>query len=272
MRVPPVPGDPARLDTGKPSAARVYDVLLGGHDNFPVDRDVARWLRGLVPELPRLCAVNRLFLTAAVTRLASDGMSQFVELGSGLPVSGHVIAGGTVLADVHETARASVPGAAVIYVDHDVMAVSHMAASLGGAAGVAAVNTDLRYPREVMADPRVRLLIDFTRPAAVLLCGTLGFAAAEEAGELIAGYASQVPAGSAVAVTTAWFPPGRAQELEALSGGVWRAHSPENVQEWLDGAGLRPLRDGVADVTRWPMLPARELSAPAVIGAVGVKG
>jgi hypothetical protein len=34
------------IDITKPSVARVYDAILGGKDNFAVDREVARQARG----------------------------------------------------------------------------------------------------------------------------------------------------------------------------------------------------------------------------------
>jgi S-adenosyl methyltransferase len=270
----PVPGPGGnRTDTSTPSASRVYDALLGGHDNFPADRAAARWLtEASGGALPRLCRVNRLFVTSAVTRLASDGIRQFLDLGAGLPVSGHVLPGdGRVLADVHETARTVVPDAACVYVDHDAMAASHMAARLGDTAGVAAVQADLMYPRQITADSRIWWHIHFAEPVAVLLTGVLGFAGSDAAAELIAGYARQLAPGSAIAVTTAWFPPGLADVLAEMPGASWRNHAPGDVQGWFTAAGLRVSRGSVADVAPWPMLPRRPLATPSVVGGVGVK-
>ena len=57
-------GDPLRdgkhrsFDTSKPNVARVYDVMLGGKDNFAADREfVAEILRfaPLAPQFARAC-------------------------------------------------------------------------------------------------------------------------------------------------------------------------------------------------------------------------
>ena len=46
-------GDPAlgvELDTATPSVARTYDYLLGGKDNYEVDRQAVEMLRMVAPE------------------------------------------------------------------------------------------------------------------------------------------------------------------------------------------------------------------------------
>jgi len=44
----------ARLDPAIPSAARIYDYLLGGKDNFAVDRGAADRLLSVMPDQRRL--------------------------------------------------------------------------------------------------------------------------------------------------------------------------------------------------------------------------
>ncbi|MDX6236891.1 MAG: hypothetical protein QOG10_1706, partial [Kribbellaceae bacterium] len=48
-----VPVDPETvgLDLGVPTAARVYDVMLNGKDNFAIDRQVAEASLSVMPEL-----------------------------------------------------------------------------------------------------------------------------------------------------------------------------------------------------------------------------
>ena len=56
-----------RPDFSKPSVARVHDALLGGHDNFAPDRELAGRLTGTCPALPALAREDRDFLARAVT-------------------------------------------------------------------------------------------------------------------------------------------------------------------------------------------------------------
>jgi hypothetical protein len=69
----------------RPSVARVYDFWLGGKDNFAADRDMGSRMAELNPALPQLVRQNRQFVCAAVVRAAAAGISQFLDLGSGLP-------------------------------------------------------------------------------------------------------------------------------------------------------------------------------------------
>jgi hypothetical protein len=97
------------LDTTVPNMTRVYNYWLGGKDNFPADRAEADFLLGIYPPLRDLVRENRAFVTRAVTWAAGQGISQFFDLGAGLPAS----------PAVHQAARAVLPAARVAYVDND---------------------------------------------------------------------------------------------------------------------------------------------------------
>lgn len=77
----------ARLDPAIPSAARIYDYLLGGKDNFAVDRDAADRLLAVVPDQRRLARANRTFALRAVRFLAGQGVRQVIDLGTGMPTT-----------------------------------------------------------------------------------------------------------------------------------------------------------------------------------------
>jgi S-adenosyl methyltransferase len=92
-----------------PNAARIYDWLLGGQENYDADRQAARRLLRAVPEARQAARDNRAFLARVVRYLAGQGITQFLDIGSGLPAAG----------PVHEIARQACPDARVAYVDHD---------------------------------------------------------------------------------------------------------------------------------------------------------
>lgn len=59
------------IDTSKPHSARVYDWLLGGKDNYPVDQAVAEHL----PAEAKIGALqNRAFMSRATAWLAGEGI------------------------------------------------------------------------------------------------------------------------------------------------------------------------------------------------------
>ncbi|WP_413760803.1 SAM-dependent methyltransferase [Streptomyces sp. MMBL 11-3] len=69
-------------DTTRPHPARVYDWLLGGSSNHPVDRKVGEALPG---ETRGNAARNRAFMHRATAWLARNGIAQFLDIGTGIP-------------------------------------------------------------------------------------------------------------------------------------------------------------------------------------------
>ena len=56
---------PSDIDVGIPSAARVYDYLLGGAHNFDVDRIVGEKVLAAVPNGREIARSNRAFMSRA---------------------------------------------------------------------------------------------------------------------------------------------------------------------------------------------------------------
>jgi SAM-dependent methyltransferase len=156
---------PRSIDISVPSVSRIYDHYLGGSHNFEVDREAARRAMEFMPGLPKIMQANRAFMRRAVRFAAAEGITQFLDIGSGIPTFGNV----------HEVARAAVPGARVVYVDHDPVAVAHGQAVLADDDEVAVVAADLRKPHEILASTEADRLIDRNRPVALLLVAILHF-------------------------------------------------------------------------------------------------
>ena len=73
------------IDVSKPSIARAYDVVLGGKDNFAIDRAIVGEMLKIVPELPEVATYNREMLSRGVRFLTEEaGIRQFLDLGAGL--------------------------------------------------------------------------------------------------------------------------------------------------------------------------------------------
>ncbi|MDT0487586.1 SAM-dependent methyltransferase [Streptomyces doebereineriae] len=156
---------PRSIDISVPSVSRIYDFYLGGSHNFEADREAARRVMEFAPGLPKTMQANRAFLRRAVRFAADEGITQFLDIGSGIPTFGNV----------HEVAQSARPGARVVYVDHDPVAVAHSQAVLEGNADAGVVAADLRKPQEILASPEVQRLIDLNRPVALLLVAILHF-------------------------------------------------------------------------------------------------
>jgi Mce-associated membrane protein len=131
---------PVTMDAMRASPARIYDWLLGGKDNFEVDREAGARLLDAQPLAGMMARANRGFLERSVRALAAAGVRQFLDLGTGLPTS----------PNVHEIALAAHPDARIVYVDNDPLVAAHNDALRAKPAGVAAIHADVR------SDPAVR--------------------------------------------------------------------------------------------------------------------
>jgi SAM-dependent methyltransferase len=176
--------EPTPLDTSRPNIARVYDYWLGGKDNYAADRAEAERLVAIYPHLPKLARHNRLFLARAVAWLAGRGIRQFLDIGCGLPTA----------QNTHEIAQATRPDCRVVYVDSDPVVVSHARALLSDT-DVTAIRGDLADPEVILADPRLRNLINLAEPAAVVLAMVLHFFDDDSARQIVATFARSYRAG-----------------------------------------------------------------------------
>jgi SAM-dependent methyltransferase len=157
-------GAPLDIDTDRPTAARIYDYLLGGSHNFAADRAVADQLIASIPEAPAMARANRDFLRRAVTYCVESGVKQFLDVGSGIPTLGNV----------HQVAQEIDPSSRVAYVDIDPIAVEHSRILLADNANAIAIQDDLRNPK-LTANPQLGELFDFDQPVALLLVAVLHF-------------------------------------------------------------------------------------------------
>jgi hypothetical protein len=185
---PPAEHVPPGVDASRPSPARLYDYYLGGNHNFAVDRALGEQLRAGVPDLADGVWANRSFHQRAATWLASEqGIRQFLDIGSGLPTQNNT----------HDVVHKVVPGAHVVYVDHDPMVAAYASELLAGDGTTAVITADVREPDAILTNPVVRELIDFDQPVGLLMTAVLHFVAdGSDPWGLVARYLAAVPPGS----------------------------------------------------------------------------
>jgi O-methyltransferase involved in polyketide biosynthesis len=242
---------PQGIDTTKPSVARVYDYMLGGKDNYEVDRQVARRALEVAPDAPEAARANREFLARVVRYLAGEaGIRQFVDLGSGLPTQGNV----------HEIAQSVTSRAHVVYVDHDPIVLVHGRALLAVDDTTTVVEADLREPEAILGHPDVTRLIDFTEPVALLMFAILHHLADDEnPGGITRRIMDRLAPGSYLAVSHFHNPGEALPEVsrqaysaekifnESLGTGRWR--SREEILAYFDGLEL--LEPGLVPLPEW---------------------
>jgi hypothetical protein len=235
-----VPRLPPAIDTTRPSAARIYDFMLGGNNNYPVDRDAAAKLMDVAPEFHEIAWVNRGFHQRAARWIADQGIGQFLDIGSGLPTVGNT----------HEVVREVLPTARVAYVDMDPL-VAARASALHGDLDIAFIQADLRDPGPLLENPALRTLIDFAKPVGLIMTAVMHFVAdAADPRQLMRSYLRPLAPGSYLALshaTSDGIPPiavQRWQEVYTDAPVQLHLRDKESVRRFFAGLQMVPPYDG----------------------------
>ncbi len=182
---------PPDIQLDRPSAARVYDYMLGGYHNFEIDRKTFDWFANIFPDFALTAQINRAFLRRAASFVAQQGIDQFLDLGSGIPTVGNV----------HEIVRQYNPDARTVYVDIEPVAIAHAEKILADETGVAAILADVRQPGYILDHPKTRELIDFNRPVGLFVVAMLHYIVDDdEAEQALKTFKDAIPSGSYMAI------------------------------------------------------------------------
>ena len=236
------------LQTDRPHPARVYNYLLGGSVFFEADRLAAEEGMRHNPASRVPPRQNRAFLRRAVRFLAEErGIDQFLDIGTGIPSA----------PNVHHVAQAVIPAARVVYVDHDPIVLEHARDLLEGTAeGVTAfLRADLRQPRALLDDPRLRAVLDLRRPVGLLLVAVLHFVGdADEPYEIVNELLDALAPGSHLVLShlTGDFAPeswAAVTEIYRRQGVTMQVRPRAAVERFFDGLEL--VDPGVQVLTRW---------------------
>ncbi|MFD1541027.1 SAM-dependent methyltransferase [Nonomuraea guangzhouensis] len=231
------------IDTTRPSIARAYDVVLNGKDNFEVDRAFVAEIVKVVPEIYDVATYNRQILGRGVRLLAERGITQFIDLGSGLPT----------VENTHHVAQRANPDSHVVYVDNDPMVLAHGRAILAENDRTGVVTSDLRDPAAILSDETVKRLIDLDRPVGLMLVGILHHLHdSEDPKGIVDAYMAAIPSGSYLFITHFCSATQDARDAEkkflALLG-TGRFRTPEEITGFFDGFEL--LEPGVVPLPLW---------------------
>jgi hypothetical protein len=241
------------IDSSVATAARMYDYFLGGHENFAVDRIAALKIIQAAHEIPELARENRKFLGRAVRFLVGEaGISQFLDLGTGLPTRGNV----------HQVAQQLNPAARVIYVDNDPMVYAHSRALKTGD-GTAVIQADMRDTDKILGHPDLRRLTDPSEPLAVMFISVLHFISdADAPHEIVRKYLGAFAPGSYLALSHATTDPSpRTAEtvasVYAATTNPATARTRAEILQFFDGLEL--VGPGLVPISQWrPEAPAQE--------------
>ncbi len=219
---------------------------------------------------------NRAFLRRAVRYLAREaGISQFLDIGTGIPTS----------PNVHEIAQQANPRARIAYVDNDPIVLSHARALLtsGPEGKTAYIDADLRDVERILGSPDLQGTLDLSQPVALMLIAVLHFIPdADDPHGLVAKLMAGMPSGSYLALShlTGDFDPAAWEGVAAVyrrSGVIMQVRSRPDIERFFDG--LDVIEPGVVSLPRWRPDPTDigQASQPtdaavSVYGGVARKG
>jgi hypothetical protein len=265
-----VPDETPKLDISRPHPARRYNFWLGGKDNFQADRDSGDAIAHDYPQVIVDALANRQFMNRAVHYLAAEaGVTQFLDIGAGLPVH----------PNVHDTAQAANPACRVVYVDNDPMVMAHARALLTGTplSTIAYVEADMHDTGRMLAEGKK--ILDFDQPIAVLLIAVLHFVEYnDQAHEIVNRLVDAVPPGSFLVVTnftTDGIDEAAKQTIEQRLGhgqdGPFRPRSRAEFEQFFDRPDLTLVDPGICSVAKWRPDPGAGHWYSAVFAGVARK-
>ncbi|MGX9882432.1 SAM-dependent methyltransferase [Streptomyces sp. NPDC002276] len=253
------PQSAPQVDTGKAHPARVYDWLLGGKDNYPVDEAVGE---KLPPEAKDAARQNRRFMHRAATWLAGRGIDQFLDIGTGIPTA----------PNLHQIVQRTVPTAKVVYTDNDPIVLRHAEALLishpDGATDY--IQADVREPEAIVE--HARHVLDFGRPIALSLIALMHFIPDEQdAHGIVRDLVATMPSGSYLVLSHAasdLYPELAAQvTAEYAKGGIKLGfRTRPEVARFFDGLDLVP--PGLVTATEWNPPPGEAPEGSGIYAAV----
>lgn len=231
------------IDTTQPSVARVYDAILGGKDNFAVDRAIAVEAMKAMGDEGNGARMNRAALGRAVRYMAGQGITQFLDLGSGLPT----------VQNTHQIAQTMNRSARVVYVDHDPSVFLHARALLADDASTIVLLADIRTPDKLLAMDEVRGFLDFDRPLGLIVNALIHHVLDEEDPYgIMTAYKAALAPGSFMQLTHFCdeSPESRAQaDVLMRNFGRGQVRSREEITGFFDGLEVVP--PGIVFLPYW---------------------
>jgi hypothetical protein len=233
-------GDPVAphgVDTMTPSVARVYDAFLGGKDNYESDRALVRQILQIAPEVPVWTRENRRWLGRVVEWLArSEGIDQFLDLGSGLPTG----------ENTHEIAQRSRRSARVVYVDNDPAVIAHGRALLADNDSTTFSAADFTAPATVLEDETAVGILDLGRPVGLIMGLTAHHISdLDQARSIVADYTAALAPGSYVAISHTCNPRDGSRAARFTDELEERFRKPFPALRFRTPAEIRSLFDGL---------------------------
>ncbi|WP_410577204.1 SAM-dependent methyltransferase [Amycolatopsis sp. lyj-108] len=262
---------PEGVDLERPNAARIYDWALGGTANWAVDREFGEQLVKTFPLVRTAARANRAFLGRAVRYCVENGVTQFLDLGSGVPTVGNV----------HEIAGEVDGDSRCVYVDNEPVAVAHARILLekgGDPTRHAVLAGDLRDADDIWESAFDTGVLDPAKPVALLTVAVLHFVPEPELAAVIARYRRLLPAGSFYVLSHVTMSGVEGAELEQIQRVVKQyeqSSTPATFRDKEEILGFfgdfELVAPGLVPVGAWRLDDPRSPAVDCAIGGVARK-
>jgi S-adenosyl methyltransferase len=239
--------EPPVIDIDVPHPVRMWDYMIGGKDHYLSDRAAVDYLATLWPNIFLSARAAEAYAERAAAWIADGrGVTQFLQLGCAIPLK-------TPLDGiVHDRA----PGSPYVYVTDDPITAVHARAVLTARSrGPMHVELgEFRDPAPIMASPRLRELLDFSRPMGVLLVGMVDYTlSTERVRQAIVDIMEALAPGSLVVILHHLeFPPEIGRAVLGAMGdnpAQFRPRSEQDVAALFEGFEFLP--PGLVRATEW---------------------
>ncbi|MFD6104421.1 SAM-dependent methyltransferase [Nocardia salmonicida] len=231
------------IDPYQPTPARLHSAFLGGKDHYEPDQALADALSSST--IGAAITESRRFTRRAVEYLSDHhGVSQFVELGCGLPHA----------PNIHDIAEQRSDTARTLYVDSDIVVAAHGRAMLHDPPTRFFTDTDIADTDTILSD--IAAVMDMTAPLAVCVSGTAEWI--PDALAVLAALTDRFPDGTWLVLThiTDEFYPHRvyaAAETLRRAGISYHPRGRDQITAML--ARYQLLAPGLIVPHRWPPTP-----------------
>jgi len=252
-----------------PHPARMHDYWLGGGHNFTADRELAEKIIRILPGIEDVSRLNQAFLRRAALFLVSQGIRQFLDIGSGIPTVGNL----------HEIVQRADPKCRVVYVDSDPVAVAHTELILEHAEGAAVIQADVWDVQGILASEASKTLLDLDKPIGLVAPMMHFLPDSTDPAGILAGYRERIASGSHLVLahgTTNPNLPELADVIEAYEATRYRLYPRSHADILRLCAGFELVEPGLVGFGDWrPEGPGDSSINPAINGllyaAVGRK-
>jgi hypothetical protein len=247
------PHEELDLDLDRAHGARIYDYILGGKDNYELDRKAGDASLEAWPAMGISMRANRAFMHRVGRFLAAErGIRQFLDIGTGIPTS----------PNLHEVVQAVAPDARVVYVDNDPIVLAHARALMTSTpqGRTNYINADMRDPETILGAPELRETLDLNRPIGLMLIAMLHFIEDDEEAYLVVRRVVDIlPPGSFFTATIATdeFAPeplAGVREQYHAHGETLKFRRKAQVQQFFNGFELE--EPGIVQTHKWRPDPA----------------